>query len=132
MTVKYIYTAYDGREFDSLAKCAEYEDRAMSLMNEFNRHVLLLDMMKRPIICPTGANIEGTMTWFHQAYGNCVYMNINVKLSDELIAFIDNDLGLIIPPNKVGLYMYDYNDDEWVSADWPIKYIRCLTSNILP
>ena len=117
MTVKCIYVAYDGKEFDSLTECTEYEDRVISLMNEFNRHVLLLDMMKRPIICPAGASIEGTMTWFHQAYSNCVYMNINAELSDELITLLYDDLGLIIPPNKVGLYMYDCNDDEWVSAN---------------
>lgn len=117
MTVKTTYIAYNGREFDSLTECVEYENHAMSLMNEFNRHVLLLDTMKRPILCPTGASIEGTMTWFHQAYGNCLYININMELSDDLINFIDNKLGLSFPPNKVGLYMYDYSEDEWVNAD---------------
>lgn len=117
MTVKCVYIAYDGKEFNSSAECTEYENHAVSLMDEFNRRVLLLDTMKRPMICPTGVNIENTMAWFHQVYGNCVYMNINTELSDELITFLNNDLGLIIPPNKIGLYLYDYHDDEWVSVD---------------
>lgn len=117
MIVKCSYIAYDGREFTSLAECTEYENHAISLMDEFNRRVLLLDTMKRPIISPTGTSIEGTMAWFHQAYGNCLYVNINSEMSNELISFIDNDLGLIFPPNKIGLYMYDYNEDEWVSAN---------------
>ena len=117
MTVKYIYIACDGREFNSLTECTKYENYVLSLMNEFNSHVLLLDTMKHPILCPTGFNVEGMMTWFHHAYGNCVYMNINTELSNELITFIDNDLCLVFPPNKIGLYKYDYNDDEWVSAD---------------
>jgi len=117
MKVKCFYIAYDGEEFDTLADCEEYERHAMSLMDEFNRHVLLLDVMKRPLIYPVGLNIEGTIVWFHQAYGECSYININHKLSDDLIDFIDNKLGLIVPPNKIGLYMYDYNTDEWVSAN---------------
>ena len=112
-----VYYAYDGTEFNDSAECQEYESRAISLMNEFISHVLLLDVMKRPILCPTGLDIEGTMTWFNQAYGNCLYININVELSKDFISFIDNDLGLIFPPNKVGLYRYDYFEDEWVSAD---------------
>ena len=117
MKVEVVYVAYDGNRFDSSAECEEYESRAISLMNEFNRHVLLLDTTKRPIICPTGIGIEDAMTWFYMAYGNCLYVNINAKLSDDLISFIDGDLGLIFPPNKVGLYKYDYDSDEWVSAD---------------
>lgn len=112
-----VYYAYDGKEFDSAAECKEYESRAISLMDEFKNHVLLLDIMKRPMFCPTGLDIEGTLTWFHQAYGLCSYVNIGVELSDDLITFIDDDLGLIFPPNKVGLYRYDYDTDEWVSAD---------------
>lgn len=117
MKVEVVYVAYDGNKFDSPAECKEYESRAISLMNEFNRHVLLLTASKRPIICPTGIGIEDALTWFHMAYGQCVYMNINAKLSNDLISFMNNDLGLIFPPNKVGLYRYDYDTDEWVSAD---------------
>ena len=112
-----VYYAYDGTEFNDSAECQEYESRAISLMNEFISHVLLLDVTKRPIICPTGIGIEDAITWFNYAYGNCLYININVELSKDLISFIDNDLGLIFPPNKVGLYRYDYFEDEWVSAD---------------
>lgn len=117
MRVEVVYVAYDGERFDSPTECKEYESRVVSLMDEFKNHVLLLDVMKRPILCPTGLSIEGTMTWFHQAYGNCLYININVTLSNALISFIDNDLGLIFPPNKVGLYRYDYFEDEWVSEN---------------
>lgn len=111
------YAAYDGTEFDSAAECEEYESRAISLMNEFKNHVLLLDMMKRPMFCPTGLDIEGTMAWFNLAYQQCLYVNINAELSGDFIAFINDDLGLIFPPNKIGLYKYDYDSDEWVSAD---------------
>ena len=112
-----VYYAYDGTEFDSAVECKKYERHASSLMREFNRHVFLLDIMKRPIICPTTIRIEDILTWFHQAYGLCSYVNINTELSNDLITFIDRDLGLIFPPNKVGLYRYDYDKDEWVSAD---------------
>lgn len=117
MRVEVVYIAYDGERFDSPAECKEYEGRVISLMDEFKNHVLLLDIMKRPILCPAGTTIEGTLTWFHQAYGNCEYVNIGVELSNDLITFIDDDFGLIFPPNKVGLYRYDYDKDEWVSAD---------------
>jgi len=117
MTVEVTYVAYDGERFDSLEECKEYENRAISLMDEFKTHVLLLDTIKRPIYCPTGTTIEGTMAWFHQAYGNCLYLNINAELSDDLFDFIDDNLGVIFPENKVGLYKYDYDADEWVSAD---------------
>ena len=117
MKVEVVYIAYDGERFDSLAECKEYENRIVSLMNEFNRHVLLLDMTKRPIFSPIGTSIEETMAWFHQAYGDCSYLNINAELSNDLIDFINNDLNLIFPPNKIGLYKYDYINDEWVSAD---------------
>ena len=112
-----VYYAYDGKEFDSAAECKEYESRAISLMDEFKNHVLLLDMIKRPMLCPTGLDIEGTMAWFNLAYQQCLYVNINIELSDDFITFIDDHLGLIFPPNKVGLYKYDYDTDEWVSAD---------------
>jgi len=111
------YVAYDGTEFDFAAECEEYESRAISLMNEFKNHVLLLDMMKRPMFCPTGLDIEGTMAWFNLAYQQCLYVNINAELSSDFITFINDDLGLIFPPNKIGLYKYDYDSDEWVSAD---------------
>jgi len=117
MKIKVIYVAYDGKRFDSPTECKAHENRAISFMNEFNDHVLLLDIMKRPIFCPTGFNIEGFMTWFHQAYGECSYININAELSHDFINFLDFDLGLIFPKNKVGLYKYDYDEDEWVSAD---------------
>lgn len=117
MKVEVVYVACDGTKFSSPAKCKEYENHIVSLINEFNRHVLLLTATKRPIICPTGIGIEDAMTWFHMAYSNCVYVNINTELSNDLIAFIDENLGLIFPPNKVGLYKYDYDTDEWVSAD---------------
>ncbi len=117
MRVEVIYIAYDGNRFDSPAECKKYERHAASLMREFNRHILLLDTTKRPIICPIGIDIECMMAWFHQAYGECSYLNINAELSNDLITFINRDLGLIFPPNKVGLYKYDYNSDEWVSAD---------------
>lgn len=112
-----VYYAYDGTEFNDSAECQEYESRAISVMDEFKNHVLLLDAMKRPILYPTGLDIECILAWFHRAYGECLYININVELSNDLITFIDNDLGLIFPPNKVGLYRYDYDEDEWVSAD---------------
>ena len=117
MKVKVVYIAYDGHKFDSPAECKAYERRATSLMYEFNRHVLLLDERKHPIICPTGVKIEDVMTWFYMAWDNCLYININAKLSDDLITFIDCNFGLFFPPNKIGLYKYDYHDDEWVSAD---------------
>lgn len=117
MKVEVVYVAYDGNRFDSPAECKEYEGRAISLMDELKNHVLLLSVTKRPILCPAGATIEDTMAWFHMAYGNCLYVNINTELSNDLINFIDEDLGLIFPPNKVGLYRYDYDEDEWVSAD---------------
>jgi len=112
-----VYYAYDGTVFNSATECKKYERYAISLMDEFKNHVLLLDMMKRPMFCPTGLDIEGTMAWFHMTYSNCLYVNINVELSNDLIDFINNNLGLIFPPNKVGLYRYDYDTDEWVSAD---------------
>ena len=117
MKVEVVYVAYDGEKFDSPTDCKEYESHAVSLMDELKNHMLLLDIMKRPMFCPTGLDIEGTLTWFHQAYGLCSYININTELSNDLIDFIDDDLGLIFPPNKVGLYKYDYDKDEWVSAD---------------
>ena len=117
MKVEVIYIAYDGERFDSLEECKEYENRAISLMDEFKNHILLLDMMKRPMYCPDSLNIEGTMAWFDLAYKQCTYININAELSDDFISFINNDLGLIFPPNKVGLYKYDYDSDEWFSAD---------------
>lgn len=117
MRVEVVYVAYDGERFDSPAECKEYENHAISLMDEFKNHVLLLDAMKRPMLCPSGLDIEGTIAWFNQAYGECLYININVELSNDLITFIDNDSGLIFPPNKVGLYRYDYDEDEWVSTD---------------
>lgn len=117
MKVEVVYVAYDDTRFSSPAECKEYENHAMSLMNEFNDHVLLLDMTKRPILRPAGFNIEGVLTWFHDAYGNCSYVYINTKLSDDLITFIEHNLGLYFPKNEVGLYKYDFYDDEWVSAD---------------
>ncbi len=117
MKIEVVYVAYDGEKFDSPAECEEYENRAVSLMNEFNRHVLFLDMNKSLILCPSGVSIEEIMTWFNQAYGECSYLNINTELSNELISFINNDLGWMFPPNKVGLYKYDYYEGEWVSAD---------------
>lgn len=117
MRVEVTYVAYDGNTFDSPAECKEYESHAISLMNELKSHVLFLDVMKRPMLCPSGLDIEGTMAWFHQVYGNCVYVNIGVELSNDLVDFIDCDLGLLFPPNKVGLYRYDYDEDEWVSEN---------------
>ena len=112
-----VYVAYDGTRFNSLAECKEYENRAVSFMDEFNNHVLLLDMMGRPIFYPTGFDIKGFMAWFHHAYGECSYININTELSNDFINFINFDLGIIFPENKVGLYKYDYDKGEWVSAD---------------
>ena len=117
MKVEVVYVAYDGKRFDSPAECKMYENHAMSLMNEFNDHVLLLDMTNRPILCPICVDIEGMLTWFHYAYGNCSYVYINTKLSDDLIDFINYHCGFSFPENKVGLYKYDYDEDEWVSAD---------------
>ena len=116
MKVEVVYVAYDGNRFDSPAECKEYEDRALSLMNELKSHTIFLDAMKRPILCSATA-IENIMAWFYMAYDNCLYININVKLSNDLINFIDGDLGLSFPPNKVGLYKYDYDSSEWVSVD---------------
>lgn len=117
MRVEVVYIAYDGEKFDSLTECKEYESHAVSVMDEFKNHVLLLDVMKRPMLYPSRLDIEGTMAWFDLAYQQCLYININVELSNDLVNFINNNLGLIFPPNKVGLYRYDYDEDEWVSAD---------------
>jgi len=116
MKVEVVYIAYDGNKFDSPVECKEYEDRALSLMNELKSHTIFFDAMKQPILCHATA-IENIMAWFYMAFTECWYININMELSDDLIDFIEDDLGLIFPPNKVGLYKYDYNEDEWVSAD---------------
>ena len=116
MKVEVVYVAYDGNRFDSPVECKEYENRALSLMNELKSHTIFLDAMKHPILCSATA-IENIMAWFYMAYAECLYVNINVELSDDLINFIDGDLGMIFPPNKVGLYKYNYNEDEWVSVD---------------
>ena len=117
MKIEVVYVAYDGKRFNSSEECKAYENRAISFINEFNNHILLLDTMKRPIFYPTGLDIEGFMIWFNRAYGACSYININAELSNGFINFIDFDLGIIFPENKVGLYKYDYDSEEWVSAD---------------
>lgn len=117
MKIEVVYVAYDGEKFSSPAECKEYENHAISLLNEFNSHVLLLDIMKRPIFCRKSFNIEDMITWLHNAFSDCSYVHINTELSNDLITFINDYLRFIFPQNKVGLYKYDYYDNEWVSTD---------------
>ena len=117
MKVEVVYVAYDDTRFNSPAECKEYENRARTLMNEFNSHVLLMDMHKSLILCPGGLDLEEMITWFQIAFPNCEYININTVLSNDVITFIKHYFGFSFPENKVGLYKYDYYEDEWVSAD---------------
>ena len=55
MKIEVVYVAYDGKRFNSSEECKAYENRAVSFINEFNSHILLLDTMKRPIFYPTGS-----------------------------------------------------------------------------
>lgn len=117
MKVEVVYVAYDDTRFNSPEECKEYENHAKTLMNEFNDHVLLMDMHKSLILCPGGLDLEIMMEWLYHAFGNCSYVYINTKLPDDVIAFIEHNFGFSFPENKVGLYKYDYYEDEWVSAD---------------
>ena len=112
-----VYYAYDGTEFYNPEECKEYERPAMYHINQWNRCCIFFDNNMDYMILAPGLDIEETLDYFYEMLGKCTYIKINEKIPSESYNFLTEILDYYLPGNEVGLYRYDYDEDEWVSAD---------------
>lgn len=119
----YKYEAFDGKMFDDELECKEYEMREQAK----NLSVVLLDEKWEPLSFNT------------ESVGTCYAIICN---SLEDIAFVKNifnaegyghpfSQGYGFCEEKVGIYLYDENNDIWINFDEKFEtakfmYNRCL------
>lgn len=111
-----VYYAYDDTEFFTREECEAYEGQAMYHINQWNRCCVFFDKDMNTIYLPAGMDIEEALDWLNETLQECEYMEIVEQIPDESFKFIDEQLGYVLPENKIGLYMYDYDYDGWVSV----------------
>lgn len=117
MKMRIVYYAYDDTEFPTREACEEYERHAMYHLNTFIRCTECLDRNSAPLYCPAGLDIDEALDWINDTLQECAYIKIKELVPPDTLTFINNELGYYLPDNKIGLYKYDYENDEWVKVD---------------
>lgn len=115
MKTKTLYIAYDGTEFINKNECRAYEERARKHINELVNIYTFCDKNKN-VIFPFYDSIEEYLQWFDSTTDTCEYIIVHKDLSREAHQFLYENIGGCIP-EKEGFYKYDWNKNEWVSAD---------------
>ena len=110
-----LYIAYDDTEFTDENECRAYEEKAYNCINELVDTYTFYDKNKH-IIFPVRDSIEEYLQWFDFATDDCEYIRVYKNLSRETHKFLWENIGCSIPEEK-GFYKYDWNKNEWVSAD---------------
>lgn len=117
MKMRIVYCAYDGTEFPTREACEEYERPAIYHLNAFIRCAECLDRNSVPLYCPAGLNLDEALDWLNDTIQECAYIKINEPIPSESLTFINNELDYYLPNNEIGLYKYDFENDEWVKVD---------------
>ena len=118
MKVITTYVAYDDKEFDNPSDCKAYEDIAREWIDEANDTYRFFDKDMNRFWPPIdNEDIETWLKWFDAIVDTCDYVSINAIPSCELHKFIYRNIGACLPEHEIGWFKYDYNTNEWVSAD---------------
>ena len=110
------YVAYDGKEFDTREACESYECLAWQIIDKANDTYAFYDA-HYDRIWPVYKTIEDWINWFNAVTDTCDYVRVRAIPSRELHKFIYRNIGDCLPEHKIGWFKYDYNTNEWVSAD---------------
>ena len=111
------YIAYDDKEFDNLSDCEVYENEAKKMVCEANNAYAFFDKDMNRLWPSTIMDIEEYLRWFDSVTDTCDYVRVRAIPSRELHKFIYRNVGACLPEHKVGWFKYDYNKNEWVSAN---------------
>lgn len=117
MKVITTYVAYDDKEFDNPSDCKAYEEQAQEMVYEANNAFLFFDKDMNRLWPFNGVSIEEWLKWFDAVIDTCDYVRVRAIPSRELHKFIYRNIGACLPEHKIGWFKYDYNTNEWVSAD---------------
>ena len=110
-----LYIAYDDTEFTDEAECRAYEEKAYNYVNELVDAYTFYDKNKH-IIFPVCDSVEEYLQWLDFTTDDCEYIIVHRDLSREAHKFLYQSIGSCIPEEK-GFYKYDWNKNEWVSAN---------------
>ena len=110
------YVAYDDKEFDTREACKSYECLAWQIIDKANDAYAFYDA-HYDRIWPVYKTIEDWINWFDTVTDTCDYVRVRAIPSRELHKFIYRIIGDCLPEHKIGWFKYDYNTNEWVSAD---------------
>lgn len=115
MKIMTLYIAYDDTEFTDENECRIHELKAYEYINELMNTYTFYDKAKN-IIFPAYDSIEEFFQWFDSTIDKCEYIAVHKDLSREAHNFLWRNIGACVPEEK-GFYKYDWNKNEWVSAD---------------
>ena len=110
-----LYIAYDDTEFTNEAECRAYEEKAYNCVCELIDAYTFFDKRKNIIFLPGCNDIVEYLYWFGNVTDDCEYIKVDKNLSQETRVFLWRNIGRI--PEEKGFYKYNWNKNEWVSAN---------------
>ena len=117
MRTKTIYVAYDDTEFDAECECRKYENEMWDRIHELFQNWELLSKDKN-VLCYPSLSLETVIDYINRTLWNYVwYVNVKQSLKKETMDYLDEDWGLVFPPNEKGLYGYNTTIDDWEKID---------------
>lgn len=132
------FVADDGRIFDNLEDCKEYErthSKITEYANLFDTSVAIYDGEGNR--CKPSTDIQHTEEYWKELIeileDDAWYFNITVNSQkwEEINDFIYDEYGLILPP-ALGFWRYDSRTDGWKSFDEDIKTMCDRWRKLIP
>ena len=110
-----LYIAYDDTEFTDESECRAYEEEARGHVNELMDTYTFYDK-NNCVIIPDCDEVGEYLQWFYSTIDDCEYIAVHKDLSREAHKFLYQGINIYVPEEK-GFYKYDWNKNEWVSAN---------------
>ncbi len=111
-----LYIAYDDTEFTDESECRAYEEEAENFLEELDYAYNFYDKDGNIILPICDDTIEDYLEWFDATTDKCEYIRVYKNVSRELHNFLRRNISACVPEEK-GFYKYDWNKNEWVSAN---------------
>jgi len=111
-----VYYAYDDTEFYDEDECMRYEQKAIDIMVKAKEVFTFYDENMNVMSWYVNDNVDDLLNEFENIYDHCTYIKVNED-NEEVIRFIYNQTGSLVPNEGEGLYKYGWNVSEWAKIN---------------
>lgn len=108
------YVSFDEQEFDTKEECQEHETTIYNYLDNIASCYTFYKKNMETMLFAWPDDLEEGINSLDSLWNESEYVRVLREPDDKAFQFIIHYIGIRLP-DKVGLYKYDYIDNNWIS-----------------